>query len=79
MTFFYRAVEISGDHRSGRVEASTEQDVARLLRERGMLPLEIRKEKQEKPFAGITRYFSLVRFSEIVEFTRQLSIMINAV
>lgn len=80
MPFFkYKAKNEKGAAVSGLVEAKKEQEAAALLRERGLFVFSLKEEKKgANPLKAFSLGFKKVSFSEIVNFTRQLSTMITA-
>lgn len=61
----------------GKVEANSKNDVVNYLKNNNLFPVTIREQtsQAESYIAGI---FSRVSFNDIVDFTRQLAIMLNA-
>lgn len=75
--FSYRAKDKTGKLVSGRVEATSSQLAARLLREKGLVVISITPER-ESIFSLIKKIRERVTLSDLATFTRQLSTMITA-
>lgn len=75
MRFTYRALK-NDKIVSKSIEAYSENDVVAFLRKNEYTPIEIRKEEQL--FPQLTSLFDKISFVDIVDFTRQLAIMLNA-
>jgi len=77
LTFAYEAKDAStGQKIKSTVEADNEQSAAKLIRDQGYTPLEIRL-KQEGG-TGIGKIFSRVKTKDKIIFSRQLATLINA-
>jgi type IV pilus assembly protein PilC len=76
MLYKYRSV-IDGNVESKKIDAESEESAANYLRERGHFLIEIGPANQpgQGPFS---KMMSSVSFNDIVDFTRQLAIMLNA-
>lgn len=79
-TFAYRVRDRSGTITSGEIEGSSSAAVARALRERGMVPLQIEEKKasvlqMELKIPGMGKR---VNTRDIVIFSRQFATMVNA-
>ncbi len=77
MFFKYRVRDPKGRSLIGTVEARSDKDAARVLRDQGFLIIDI-KIISESPVNFMKHTFDRVGFSEIVNFTRQLSTMVTA-
>jgi len=78
MPFYsYKAVTTDGKEIRGIVEGPSEEQAARLLREKQLVIASL-IQIVDSPFAGIMAKLQRVGFSDIVNFTRQLSTMITA-
>lgn len=77
MIFHYRVKDAEGKTHEGVVDARSEIDAVRLLRERQYFVVSV-KEQKGMQFEGIQNPFNNVGFSAITDFTRQLSTMIIA-
>lgn len=78
MPFYsYKAFTSDGKETRGIVEGPSEDQAARLLREKQMVVVSLSK-TGDSPFSGTLAKFQKVGFSDIVNFTRQLSTMITA-
>jgi type IV pilus assembly protein PilC len=75
--FIYTAKDTKNITRTGAIEAPDEKSAAQTLRQHGLVPIDL-KRKQEKvgplPIGRLQR----IGYGELVNFTRQLSTMINA-
>jgi len=76
MQFFYQAVK-DGKKVKGKIEAEKKDEVIDFLRNKGLFLIELR-EKKENVLSIFKIIFDRVSFSDIVNFTRQIAIMINA-
>ncbi len=75
--FNYRAKDKKGILVTGRVEASSADAAAKLIRERGLILISLKTVK-ENPFAAIKRVKGKITPGDVSTFTRQLATMINA-
>ncbi len=75
MRFSYKAVK-NNKIVTKSIDAYSESDVVAYLRKNEYIPIEIKKEEQLLP--QLTSLFNKVSFVDIVDFTRQLAIMLNA-
>ncbi len=75
--FRYAAHNQHGEKINGRVEAQSKSQAAVILRERNLLLIDLQPVGEEK-LQALNSMFSGIKFSEIVNFTRQLSTMITA-
>lgn len=76
--FNYKAKDKGGKSVGGVVEAKDENQAAKILRDKGLLVIDL-KPKRESVFSGpATRLWGRVTEGEKVNFTRQLSTMINS-
>ena len=76
MLFSYKAVK-NNQIITGRVEASNEPDAVTFLKANNYFPIELKK--LESSSNGIYfSFFDNVSFNDVVNFTRQLAIMLNA-
>ncbi len=76
MLFSYRALKNNQMVR-GKIEAYSQDEAVVFLKEGGYFPVEIKEIRQEE-FSFVATLFREVSEVEIVNFTRQLSIMMNA-
>lgn len=76
MLFSYKAYD-NGKYTSGQVEAPTEKDVAEYLRKNNLIPVKIAQNNSivRRLFPHI---FNRISHGEVVNFTRQFAIMLNA-
>ena len=75
--FSYRVKDQSGKTLKGLIEALDEKQAVAALRERGYFLLSVAK-KQEFNLSALFKVFQRAKFSDVVEFTRQLSTMMTA-
>jgi len=75
--FRYAAHNQHGEKINGKVEAQTQSQAAVILRERNLLLIDLQPVGEER-LEALNALFSSIKFSEIVNFTRQLSTMITA-
>lgn len=76
MIFTYKALQ-NGKAIAGKAEADTADKLATLLKEKGMTVLEIQQQKTTLLDSYRTAT-SKVRFNDVVDFTRQVAMMLNA-
>lgn len=76
--FTYRAKDSSGKTLQGLVEAPSAKDAARLLKEKNLFVISLKPKKASFFEEVQERFFSRVTLKDKVNFTRQLSTMINA-
>jgi len=76
MKFFYKALQ---DKKiiKGKLEANNEEEVILFLKNKGLFLIDLKKDKKNR-LQFLNTFFSKVNFSDIVNFTRQIAIMINA-
>lgn len=60
-----------------KIEAESQEEVLNFLKKNGYFPIEI-KQAGESNLTFLNQFFDKVSFNDIVDFTRQLSIMLNA-
>ena len=75
--FRYKAKDKNGKTVEGLIEATNINQAAKILRERGLLVINL-KQKGEELILQIKKSLGRVTTQEKVNFTRQLSTMINA-
>lgn len=75
MKYWYKALKNDAVSTS-TIDSTSEQDVSLFLKRNGYLPIEIKK--VEDPFPQLQAFMNKVTFTDIVDFTRQLAIMLNA-
>lgn len=75
MRFFYKAIK-NDKIVTSSIEASTETEVLNYLRKNAYTPISIRQNQSLLP--QFNSIFNKVAFVDIVDFTRQLAIMLNA-
>lgn len=77
MIFTYTAKDTSGKTKAGFVEAATTDQAAEILRNRNLVPTEIR-EKKVSSLSLLLKQLRGISDEEKTIFTRQLAIMVNA-
>ena len=75
MLFIYNAIK-DNKRVTAKLEADSEESVLKYLRENGYFPVSVKKSSINLAF--LEGKLNRVGFSDIVDFTRQLSIMLNA-
>ncbi len=75
MKYAYKALK-DDKNVNGTIEAATVDDAVVQLKAGGYFPIEVVKDKGKQ--STIDRYLDRVSFTDVVNFTRQLSIMLNA-
>lgn len=75
--FNYKAKDKNGKQLKGMIEALDEKQAASLLHEQGLLIITLTK-KKESLLDSLEATFSVVSDNDVVEFTRQISTMVNA-
>lgn len=79
MAFFqYKVKNTENQFVTGLVEAPSVNGAVRLLKDRKMFVVEISEKKVNANLSALLTQFQRVKFSDVVNFTRQLSTMINA-
>jgi len=73
MKFFYKALQ-NDKIVKGKIEADKEEEVLLFLKNKGLFLIELKKERK----STFNIFFDRINFSDIVNFTRQIAIMINA-
>ncbi len=77
-TYSYRAKDFQGVQKSGVLEAFDEKQAVNLLRGRNLVVISLSLKKGDFQLKDIFSIFSRVSLNDLVNFTRQLSTMINA-
>jgi len=72
--FKYKAKDNKGNLITGEVEAVTEEQAAKLVRNQGLIVTSL-KVKKEFPIAFVRKFLERITFSDITTFTRQLATM----
>ena len=75
-TYVFRAMDVAGIPAKGEVEASSKQDVADQLKQRGLIVLDIASKYRSKELN--IELFARVKADELAVFTRQLSTMVSS-
>jgi type IV pilus assembly protein PilC len=79
MSYFnYKAHSEDGKNINGLVEAPTADAAAKLLRDKGFFVITLEESKEKVNLSQISVKFQRITFTDIVNFTRQLSTMIVA-
>lgn len=76
--FQYKARDSDGKLIAGLVDAPSQEAAIRLLHEKQMFVVGIQVSREQMSLAKFEQYFKRVTFSDIVNFTRQLSTMVTA-
>ncbi len=76
--FIYKAKNVEGKTITGRVEAQDEKGAVELVRQRKMVVIELKPYKERGEIPIISKFFSGIKYDQVVNFTRQLSTMITA-
>jgi type IV pilus assembly protein PilC len=76
MRFYYKAIQ-NGKIVKGKIEAEKEEDVKDYLKKKELFVIEIKKEGGNQ-ISFLSAIFDRVNFSDIVNFTRQVAMMLNA-
>ncbi|MEK7070331.1 MAG: type II secretion system F family protein, partial [Patescibacteria group bacterium] len=76
MRYSYRAIK-NNTIESNVIDAESETVVIEYLKNRGYFPIEI-KLRDSLEYTYLQRLFNRITFNDLVDFTRQLSIMLNA-
>ena len=75
--FFYKAKNNAGALTTGEVEAPTEAQAAKLIREKGLFVISI-KPLRDNPLNFITKFKDRITNADVANFTRQLATMVSA-
>jgi type IV pilus assembly protein PilC len=78
MTYSYKVKDDKGVARKGQIEASSIDEAISVLREKDYTIIDVKEKGKAEVAVASTLHFSRISFSDIVNFTRQLSIMITA-
>lgn len=76
--FSYRAKDAYGQTLTGTLDASDARSVSSILRDQGLLVIDIKTSIPVVIASTVVQRFQRVGFSEVTNFTRQLSVMISA-
>jgi len=76
MKFLYKAI-YNGNIVKGKIEADKDEEVINYLKNKGFFVIQIKKETNTS-LTFLMWMFNQVNFSDVVNFTRQIAIMINA-
>ncbi len=76
--YTWRAKDLQGQTRSGRIEATDMRQAARILRDRGLVVVALIPKNALFDIQGLINKIHPAGLGEVVAFTRQLSTMINA-
>jgi type IV pilus assembly protein PilC len=75
-TYVFRAVDLTGHHARGEVEAETKQAVAEQLKQRGLIPLDV-SDKRGSIEIDLDR-FRRIKARDLTVMTRQLATMVSS-
>jgi type IV pilus assembly protein PilC len=75
MLFIYKAIK-DNKRITGKLESDSEESVLKYLRENDYFPVSVKKSSNN--FTLFDSFFNRIGFSDIVDLTRQLAIMLNA-
>src|SRR3989339_1632438 len=75
MHYWYKALK-KDKIKTGTIESTSKDEVVYFLKRNGYMPIEVKK--AETLFPQVQAFFNKVGFTDIVDFTRQLAIMLNA-
>jgi type IV pilus assembly protein PilC len=76
--YSYKARATSGILRKGKIEATSEKEVASILHTNNLIPIEIKKDQKMMEISSIISKFQGVSGREIATFTRMLATMISS-
>lgn len=76
MLYKYRAIK-NGKVESKTIDAFSTEDVASFLRQKDYFVIDIRRDRAGS-IVGVENFLNRVTFNDVVDFTRQLAIMLNA-
>ncbi|KKQ01392.1 MAG: Tfp pilus biogenesis protein PilC [Candidatus Roizmanbacteria bacterium GW2011_GWA2_36_23] len=77
MLFSYRAL-LNNKIKKGNIEADSVSAVVEHLRNRNYFPIEVKEKKSAGQITVFNSIFDRITFTDIVDFTRQIAIMLNA-
>ncbi|HET9012116.1 MAG TPA: type II secretion system F family protein, partial [Gemmatimonadaceae bacterium] len=77
-TFAFKALDLSGVHTRGEIEADDKKTVASQLRGKGLIVLDIEEQKSAADVGEMLGRFKKVKAQELTVATRQLSTMISS-
>ncbi|MBI4974035.1 type II secretion system F family protein [Candidatus Roizmanbacteria bacterium] len=75
MNFWYKALK-KDKVVTGKLNSTSSQEVVGFLKKNGYIPIEVKK--QESILPQFDSVFNRINFTDIVDFTRQMAIMLNA-
>jgi len=79
MRFVFKAKDIQGQAKEGTIEAGSDEGAVELLQKNGLFPVYLKKEKEEERIVKfILTLFEKVNEKELMLFSKQLSILIEA-
>lgn len=76
--YAYKAKDQEGKTQSGKVESRDVNTAVSVLRDRGLVVIDIKASVDGGSFSTFTKYFQKVSLNDVVAFTRQLSTMISS-
>src|SRR5436305_5061117 len=77
-TFAFKALDLSGTHTRGELEADDKQSVASQLRSKGLIVIDIEERKGAADIGDFLGRFKKVKAQELTVATRQLSTMVSS-
>lgn len=77
MLFQYKALK-GNKIVSKKIEGDSEKNVVDYLRNEGLFPISIKRINSSSDLGFATSFFNKVSFTDVVDFTRQIAIMLNA-
>src|SRR5437763_9181868 len=77
-TFAFKALDLSGTHTRGELEADDKQSVASQLRSKGLIVIDIEEQKGAADVGDFLARFKKVKAQELTVATRQLSTMVSS-
>lgn len=77
-TYAFRAVDVSGISSRGELDADSKAQVTEMLRQRGLIVLDVSEEKEAFKLEGIFKRFSKVDMRELAVVSRQFATLIGS-
>jgi type IV pilus assembly protein PilC len=77
-TFAFRAVDIAGVPARGALEATTKAHVSEMLRQRGLIVLDISEEREAFKIEDLVKRFKSVDMRDLAVFSRQFATLVAA-
>ncbi len=76
--FLYTALATGGGKQSGTIDAATTLAAGHLLKEQGLLPIELKEEQSRSSLLGLLRNFGTVPLKEKIVFIEDFAIMLKS-